>query len=284
MGRPTIKTEEELGYMREAGLVVVAIHQALRDACQPGVSAKEMDQVVYETIKKHEAVPNFLHYQGFPASVCLSINSTVVHGIPDSTVLQAGDIVSFDCGAKIRRAGKNWHSDAAITLIVGGPTDSATGVKREELNKITEMSMWAGIAALAGAKRVGEVGAAIEDYIEAAELDYGWSPGLIEGYSGHGIGTHLHEDPPVYNYRTRGRSPKVKPGMVLCIEPMLVAGDIRSRVLEDDWTVVTVDGSDASHWEHTVAVTEAGISVLTSPDFGKRGLEPFGVVPVEVPV
>lgn len=278
MARPTVKTASQLGYMRQAGLVVAKVHAALRQACAPGVTGRELDQIVYDLTIAEGARPNFLNYNGFSGSVCISVNDVVVHGIPDDTAIREGDIVSFDCGAAVRAEGKDWHADAAFTMIVG----QARSPRQDELNQVTEKSMWAGVAAFDGARRVGEVGAAVEDYVDTAQYDFGWTPGIIEGYTGHGIGSHLHEDPAVYNYRTRGRSDRIRPGMAFCVEPMLVGGDIGTRVLDDDWAVVTVDGADASHWEHTVAIVPGGISVLTALDFGRAGLEPFGVVPVEV--
>lgn len=278
MARPGIKTPAQLLHMRRAGLVVAQVHQALREACVPGATQRQLDALAHQVTLAAGARPNFLGYNGFPGSVCISVNDMIVHGIPNDTPLAEGDIVSFDCGAVVTGDGREWHSDAAFTMIVGHPRSG----RQVELNEVTEKSMWAGVAALDGAKRVGEVGAAVEDYVDTAEADFGWLPGIIEGYTGHGIGNHLHEDPAVYNYRTRGRTERVRPGMVLCVEPMLVAGKIGTRVLDDDWGVVTADGSDASHWEHTVAITDRGISVLTAPDFGRAGLAAFGVVPVEL--
>lgn len=256
--------------MRQAGLVVADVHHALREACAPGVTTAELDAIVADVISHGGAEPNFLNYHGFPGTVCISVNEEIVHGIPGERVLQEGDIVSFDCGAKIRDGKDWWHSDAAITLTVG-----AADKRLRELNKVTEGSMWAGIAALATGRKLDDVGGAIEDYVEE-HSDFG----LIEGYTGHGIGRSLHEAPTVYNYRTRGRSEKIRPGMVLCIEPMVVAGDISTRVLADEWTVVSADGEFSAHWEHTVAVLPHGISVLTAPDFGRARLAPYGITPV----
>lgn len=282
MSRPTIKNRAQLAHMRRAGLVVAKIHAALRGACRPGVTGSQLDALVRQVTAEAGAQPNFLGYHGFPGAVCLSVNDTVVHGIPAEKPLEAGDLVSFDCGASVTGEGANWHADAAFTMVVPGADRSPRGERAAELNRMTEGAMWAGIAALAGARRVGEVGAAIEDYVQLAGEDAGWTPGIIEGYAGHGIGRDLHEAPTVYNYRTRGRTERVKPGMVLCVEPMLVAGDLSTRVLGDDWAVVTTDGADAAHWEHTVAILPGGISVLTSPDGGREGLAPFGVEPVRL--
>ncbi|WP_099331598.1 type I methionyl aminopeptidase [Actinomyces minihominis] len=293
----------ELEYMREAGQVVAAIHSALIEATAPGKTTAELDQVVAQVVARAGAKPNFLHYQGFPATVCISVNDEVVHGIPGSRTLQLGDIVSYDCGAYVVRDGKKWHGDAAVTVIVGDrhitdagfvngehSTEIVDGVstvdleRRRALSAVTRGSMWAGIAAVAKARRINDIGAAIEDFVDerapGIKAEQGWTPEIIEGYTGHGIGNNLHEDPTVYNYRTRGRSPKVVPGMALCIEPMVIAGDSSSTVLDDDWTVVTIEGTDAAHWEHTVAIGTKGISVLTSPDAGATALAPYGITPI----
>lgn len=305
MERPTLKSPRELEFMREAGQVVAAIHEALIAATAPGITTAELDEVVAQVIAADGAKPNFLNYHGFPANVCISVNEEVVHGIPASRMLKEGDIVSYDCGAYIQRDGKKWHADAAVTVIVGQPhVDDAQFAEqtladvlvdhggaldptvrgRKVLSYITRRSLWAGLAAVSDARRVNDIGAAVEDEVErlSAELGetLGWSPEIIEGYTGHGIGNHLHEDPTVYNYRTRGRSPKVSPGMALCVEPMVIAGDSSSTVLDDDWTVVTLSGNDAAHWEHTVAIGPGGISVLTARDAGAFALAPYGIVPV----
>ncbi len=303
MDRASIKSPRELEYMREAGQVVAAIHSALINATQAGVTTADLDETVARVVADHKARPNFLNYHGFPATVCISVNDEVVHGIPGDRRLEQGDLVSYDCGAYVVREGRQWHADAALTVIVGDehiddsafaegrePQGAPSGIsqsvleRRRTLSAITRGSMWAGIARAATARRVGDISASIEDYVErtgnrqAAGQD--WSPQIIEGYTGHGIGTRLHEPPTVYNYRTRGRSPKLVPGMALCIEPMVIAGDPASTVLDDEWTVVTTAGTDAAHWEHTVAIGPTGISVLTAPDAGAAGLAAYGIEPV----
>ncbi len=274
---PSLKGPTEIGYQREAGLVVAKVHTALRDACKPGVTLEELDQLAYDTTVAVGARPNFLGYQGFPASVCISVNDVIVHGIPDATALREGDLVSFDSGASVERAGRAWHADSAFSMIVGSGSQKAA-----ELDAVTEQAMWAGVAALASARRLDDVGGAIEDYVSDAGRDLGWTPGIIEGYTGHGIGNKLHEPPTVYNYRIRGRTERVRPGLVICIEPMLVAGAIDTLVADDEWAVLTADGELSSHWEHTVAVLDDGIAVLTAPDGGVEGLAPFGIVPVSI--
>ncbi len=290
--------------MREAGLVVAQIHRALREAAVEGVTTRELDAVSAEAIRAGGAHSNFLNYYGYPATVCISVNDVVVHGIPGDYRLQAGDIVSFDCGAWVERSGLQWHGDAAFSIIVGEPwiddaafaagersadygDDAASSslpamVKRRQLNDVTRESLWAALAALASGRRVFAVGDAVENVVAEATVTFGWEPGIIEEYTGHGIGTAMHQEPDVVNFRARGLSPKLRPGMVLAVEPMLVGGSIVTDTDADEWTVRTRDGQDAAHWEHTVAILEDGISVLTAPDFGAAGLAPYGVTPVVV--
>ena len=219
---------------------------------------------------------------GYSHTICASINDEVVHGIPAvNRILQAGDIVSIDCGAEIGE----WNGDSAITVIVPSangstPIDPAVQDRRQKLSDVTEGSLWAGIAALAKAKHLNQVGEAIQDFIETQGQKDGVDYGILEEYVGHGIGRSMHEDPAVYNYRVRGNGPKVVPGLVVAIEPMVTAGSAATKVLGDGWTVSTKDASDASHWEHSVAVHDRGIWVLTAFDGGVAGLAPFGVVPV----
>ncbi len=279
-----MKTREQVRYMRRAGLVVADLHARLREAVRPGVTTAQLDRVSAETIADHGAQSNFLGYFGYPATVCISVNDTVVHGIPDDRVLEAGDIVSFDCGAFVMADGRQWHGDAAFTVICGGDgaAEGPLGQRRSELNAVTEESMWAALAALASARRLSCVGEAVEEVVARHALIDGWEAGIIEDYTGHGIGTAMHQDPEVLNFRARGISPKLRAGMVLAVEPMLVTGGIETLTLEDGWTTRTVDGGDAAHWEHTIALLPDGVSVLTSPDAGAAGLAPYGVVPVSV--
>lgn len=276
MARIELKSTEQIALMRDAGLIVADIHRALRQAAQPGVTPRELDEVSAQTIRAHQGKSNFLGYGGFPATVCISVNDVVVHGIPNNTPLREGDLVSFDCGAYIQRKGQQWHGDAAFTMIVGG--DACGSDRARRLNAITEEAMWAAIAALATSKRISCVGEAVEAVTEKYREDH-WVAGIVEEYTGHGIGTAMHQPPEILNYPVRGLQPKIRPGMVLAIEPMLTDGDIATDVLDDDWTVVTSDGSLAAHWEHTVAITERGIWVLTSPDGGEAGLAPYGITP-----
>ncbi len=267
-----LKTPQQIIMMREAGLATAAALAAVRAAVRPGVTTLELDKIADDKIQELGGHSNFQLVPGYSHTICASINDEVVHGIPAANrVLQAGDILSVDCGAEIGE----WNGDSAMTVIVPGSEESELIASRQKLSDVTEQSLWVGIAALAKAKELNEVGAAIEDYI-VSQGDYG----ILEDYVGHGIGRSMHEDPPVYNYRVRGKSPKVVPGLVVAIEPMVVSGSAATKILSDGWTVSTKDASDASHWEHTVAVHEGGIWVLTAEDGGKSKLAPLGVVPV----
>lgn len=273
-----LKTRDEIALMRRAGKITAGALRAVCEAAQPGVTLTQLDKLAHTYITDHGATPNFLGYRGYPATFCMSVNDVVVHGIPSDTLLQAGDIVSFDGGCLIREDGREWHSDSARTVIVGGEAEAPR--RWGELNRLTQEAMWVGIAKMAFAKKVGQIGAAIEDLVALRGEDLDWEPQLLEGYSGHGIGNSLHEDPEVYNYRVNGRSVKLKPGMVLCIEPMLVIGDASVRELDDGWTVKTVSGNAAAHWEHTVALLPEGIAVLTAETGGVVELAEYGVTPV----
>ncbi|RJU02662.1 type I methionyl aminopeptidase [Arthrobacter frigidicola] len=264
------KTPRQILSMREAGLVLSRGLDAAVAAARVGVSTRELNAVFEEVLREAGATSNFLGYHGFPASICTSVNEEVVHGIPGDYVLQDGDIISIDAGAVVN----GWHADSARTTIVGTPREEDV-----RLSQVTEEAMWRGIAALAGAKHVGDIGAAIDDYV--SELP-GQRLGILEDYVGHGIGSRMHQEPDVLNYRSSHRGPKVRPGLCLAIEPMLVLGGLETKVLDDDWTVVTTDGKRASQWEHTVAVHDGGIWVLSAEDGGASKLEPLGVVPVPV--
>ncbi|BDS50919.1 type I methionyl aminopeptidase [Rhodoluna lacicola] len=272
-----LKTNEQIILMREAGLATAAALKAVREAIKPGISTLELDKIADDTINSLGGHSNFQLVPGYSHTICASINDEVVHGIPAvNRILQAGDIVSIDCGAEIGE----WNGDSAITVIVPGEINPDTLARRQKLSDVTEGSLWAGIAALAKAKHLNQVGEAIQDYIEAQGQKDGINYGILEEYVGHGIGRSMHEDPAVYNYRVRGNGPKVVPGLVVAIEPMVTAGSAVTKVLGDGWTVSTKDASDASHWEHSVAVHDRGIWVLTAEDGGVAGLAPFGVVPV----
>jgi len=268
-----LKTPEQLISMRKAGLITAKALQAVREACVAGVSTLELDLIANETIESLGAHSNFQLVAGYNHTICASINHEVVHGIPaPERFLQAGDILSVDCGAQI----DGWNGDSAITIIVpekdGTVPETDKISARQELSRVTEGSLWAGIAALAKAKRLNEVGAAIEDYVDA-QGKYG----ILEDYVGHGIGRNMHEEPAVFHFRTKDLGPLVSPGLVIAIEPMVTQGSNKTKVLADGWTVVSKDKSDASHWEHSIAVTSAGVWVLTALDGGKSRLEELGV-------
>lgn len=252
------KSADQIRLMRRAGLVVADALDAVRTQLRPGVSTKELDAVADDVIRSAGATPSFFGYQGFPATVCISVNDEVVHGIPGARTLAAGDLVSVDCGAIMA----GWHGDSAFTATVPGAEPDPADVR---LSEVTEGAMWRGIAAMAVGQRLDAIGAAIEDFVDDRY-------GLVEEYGGHGIGTAMHEDPHVLNYRTRERGPKLRAGLCLAIEPMLTAGGAATRVLEDDWTVVTLDGRRAAHWEHSVALHDGGLWVLTARDGGEAGL------------
>ena len=272
----TLKTNAQLLLMREAGLITRAALNAVRDAAKPGVSTLELDTLADETIRKHGAHSNFQLVEGYVHTICSSINDEIVHGIPRADrVLKAGDILSVDCGAELGE----WNGDSAFTMVIPGEADAELVAARQQLSDVTEGSLWVGIAALAKAEYLNEVGTAIEAYILEKGEEHGREYGILEDYIGHGIGRHMHEEPPVFNYKTRHKGPKVLPGLVIAIEPMVTGGSDKVKVLADGWTVSSKDGSDAAHWEHTVAVHEGGIWVLTAEDGGLAGLEPFGIVP-----
>lgn len=265
-----LKSDDQIRTMRRAGLITRAALEAARAACVPGATTADVDAAGAEVIRDAGATSNFLGYHGYPATLCVSVNEVIVHGIPGERVLEPGDVVSIDGGAIV----DGFHGDSAMTVFVGG--EDAADPADVRLSKTTEESMWAGIAAMATGKRVGHIGEAIE--AKAMELEP--SLGLIEEFTGHGIGSEMHMDPEVLNYRAKSLGPKLRAGMCLCIEPMLVRGSADTETLDDGWTVVTRDGSRASHWEHAVARHARGIWVLTAPDGGAERLKPYGIVPV----
>ena len=268
-----LKTTSELQTMQRAGVVLSRALDAAVGAAAPGVTTAELDQVFRAVLDEHGATSNFLGYHGFPATICTSVNEEVVHGIPGERVLQSGDVVKIDGGAIVG----GWHADSARTVILGSSEAGTADPEDERLSEITREALWVGIAALATASNVGEVGDAIDDFVTRQP---GPPLGILEDYVGHGIGSKMHMPPDVFNYRTGHRGPKVQPGMALAIEPMLVRGGIETVTLEDDWTVVTTDGERASQWEHSVCRHRGGVWVLTAPDGGASELARFGVTPV----
>jgi methionyl aminopeptidase len=249
------RSGDELDAMAAAGALVAAALRAVHEAAAPGVSTKDLDAIAESVIRDGGGTPSFLGYHGFPASICSSVNDRVVHGIPSATeVLAAGDLVSIDCGAIL----DGWHGDSAVTFGIGAliPVDEA-------LSAATRESMEAGIAAMVPGNRLTDVSHAVETETRAAEKRYDRAFGIVDGYGGHGIGRHMHMDPFLPNEGSPGRGPYLAPGSVLAIEPMLTLGTTKTNVLDDEWTVVTADGSRAAHWEHTVAATDDGPRILT---------------------
>lgn len=270
--RISLKSDAEIMLMREAGLITAKALAAVRSAIRPGVSTLELDEIAEKTITGLGAQSNFKLVPGYSHTICASINSEVVHGIPSKDkIVQAGDIVSIDCGAQTKQG---WNGDAAFSFVVPGG-DPAISKVREAVSAACEASLWAGIAKFASATRLNEVGRAIE-----ASIRKSGRYGILQDYIGHGVGRSMHEDPAVFNYQTRDLGPVIENGLVIAIEPMITVGSQRVKVLADSWTVATVDNSDASHWEHTVARHSGGIWVLTAEDGGAEGLAPYGITPV----
>jgi methionyl aminopeptidase len=267
------KTAAELKLMVEPGIITAAALDAVRAAIRPGITTLELDAIAEKVIRDAGAEPNFMLVPGYRHTICASVNEEVVHGIPGARVLQPGDLVSIDCGAQLN----GWNGDSAFSVVIPDPSRPELVAERQRLSDVTEQSLWHGVAALATVKRLNQVGAAIEQYIES-QGEFG----IIEDYTGHGIGRSMHEDPPVFNYRVREKGPEVRVGLAVAIEPMLTGGTIDTVTLADDWTVATVDGTMAAHWEHSVAVHAGGIWVLTAQDGGAAQLAPLGVTPVPI--
>lgn len=244
----SIKNEREVEKMRAAGHIVAICHQRVAAAIAPGVMTSELDALVRDTVKEHDALASFLGYNGFPANICASVNDEIVHGIPGERVLRDGDILSVDIGTIL----DGWQGDSAWTYPVGTISDDAARLLAD-----TEEALNLALAAARAGHRLGEIGFAVEQF--AAPRGYG----IIRGYGGHGIGRRMHEDPHVPNYGSRSYGPVLRKGMTLAIEPMLTLGTEETRELADGWTVVTADGSLAAHFEHTVAITDGDPIILT---------------------
>lgn len=264
------KSPDQIRRMRAAGLVVGRTLAMLEESTAPGMTTKELDTLAEELIRSSGALPSFLGYHGFTGTICTSVNEEIVHGIPGTRVLDEGDLISIDCGAIV----EGWHGDAAISFIVGGREAG----RPEDLQLIdaTEASLYAGIAALQVGQPLFDIGAAVEDSITDSGRAHDREYGIVEDYVGHGIGTAMHMDPQVPNYRCREKGPTVADGTTVAIEPMITLGDQANEVLADDWTVVTLDQSRAAHWEHTVAATRDGVWILTALDGGERKLAEIG--------
>jgi methionyl aminopeptidase len=247
--------------------------EAARTAAVAGASLLEVDAAAERAIREYGGEPNFMLEPGYKHTVCANVNDVVVHGIPTDYVLQPGDMISIDSGSIIQ----GWNGDSAVTVVVPDPDRPELVKRREALSFHTKQAMWHGIAALARAKHLNEVGEAVEDYIEANT-----AYSIVQEYIGHGIGRAMHEEPPVFNYAVNRRGPEVKPGLVVAIEPIIAEKRNETTVAEDGWTVKTVDGADSCQWEHSVAIHKDGIWVLTAEDGGAEGLAPFGVTPTPI--
>lgn len=243
-----LKSQQEIACMREAGRIVAGVLERIAKLVAPGVSTAQFDELAHEHIIKHDAIPSFKGYRGFPASVCVSVNEEVVHGIPGARRLKDGDIVSFDVGAIY----DGFHGDAAVTLGVG-----AISAEAEALTQVTLQALKRAIAQAVPGNRLGDVSHAIEEYAEGR----GYS--VVREYVGHGIGREMHEDPQIPNYGPPRRGPRLKAGMTFALEPMVNVGGYLTRSMDDGWTVVTADGSLSAHFEHTIAVTDDGPVILT---------------------
>jgi len=244
------KSPEEIEKMRRAGRIVARTIDRVLEAVRPGVATRALDGVAEQFILGEGAVPSFKGYRGFPASICVSVNEQVVHGIPGERRLKDGDVLSLDFGA----IWEGYHADSAVTVFVGEPPSA----EAEKLVRVTEDALEAGVSQVRAGKRLSDIGHAVQQVVEGAGF------AVVREYVGHGIGRNLHEDPQIPNYGQPGRGPEIKPGLVVAVEPMVNLGDWPTRVLKDNWTVVTADGSLSAHFEHTIAVTADGPEVLTA--------------------
>jgi methionyl aminopeptidase len=259
-----INTLEQLKVMRRAGLLVGETLQVLRENIKAGMTTDALDAIASANIKRGGGTSNFLGYHGYPKTICVSVNDEIVHGIPGTRIINDGDVVSIDCGAII----EGWHGDAAFSIGIGNvdPAD-------QKLMDTCEESMWVGIAAGKNGGRLSDIGSAIEGYINS-QGKYG----ILQEYGGHGIGTEMHQEPQVLNFGKAGQGPEIIPGMALAIEPMITRGSAKTKVLGDDWTVVSTDKSRGAHFENSYVICPDGKPfVLTAIDGGKAELARFGV-------
>jgi methionyl aminopeptidase len=258
-----IKTRDQIALMRRAGRIVGETLELCRNSVRPGMTTDELDRLAEGFIRDYGAVPSFKGYHGFPKTLCVSVNDEIVHGIPSSRRLESGDVVSIDCGAIV----EGWHGDAAITVALGDVPDE---VRR--LLAVCEEALWQGIGAARTGGNVTDISHAVETYVR------GVGPyGIVEDYVGHGIGSAMHMAPNVPNVGVPGEGPRLVRGMALAVEPMITLGGIETNLLDDDWTVVTRDGSLAAHFEHTFTLTGDGTWVLTALDGGSARLADLGV-------
>jgi methionyl aminopeptidase len=262
--RIQIKSPEQIRLMRAAGLVVARALREMRAAVAVGVTTADLDAIARDVLADEGATSSFLGYHGYPAVICSSVNDRVVHGIPSAgDKLAEGDLVSIDFGAIV----EGWHGDSAITVPVG-----EVSAEMQAMSEACRVSMWDGLAAAQAGARLSDISNAIETSIRRSGRY-----GIVAGYGGHGIGTQMHMAPHILNYGRAGKGPRLTPGMALAIEPMITSGSRATRELDDGWTVTTVDGSWAAHWEHTVAILEDGPWVLTAEDGGRAELDARGV-------
>jgi methionyl aminopeptidase len=244
------KSPQELEKMRRAGRITAEARDRVAEAVRPGITTRDLDEIAEDAIRSAGAVPSFKGYRGFPASICTSVNEEIVHGIPGERALREGDLIALDVGA----IWEGYHGDSAVTVMVGEPPSD----QAEKLVRVTEESLEAAISQIRPGGRLSDIGHAVQQVAEGA----GFS--VVREYVGHGIGQALHEDPQIPNYGPPGRGVELRPGLVIAVEPMVNLGGWETRVLEDEWTVVTADGSLSAHFEHTIAVTEDGPEVLTA--------------------
>ena len=245
----TRRNEKEIELLRQAGKIVAMTHEYLKPFIRAGISTKKLDEMAEKFIRDQGAIPSFKGYGGFPGSICASINDVLVHGIPNENhILKDGDIISIDIGANF----KGYHGDSAWTYAVGEVSEEA-----KELMRVTEESLYKGLEQVKPGNRISDISNAIQTFVEA----HGY--GVPRDYTGHGVGSDLHEDPIIPNFGIAGRGPKIVAGMVMAIEPMVTLGDYHTRTLLDDWTVKTIDGKITAHYEHTIVVTNEGYEILT---------------------
>lgn len=247
----SIKSDYEISLMKKAGSIVYKIHQYLKPFLKPGITTKEIDKLAYDFIIKEGATPSFLNYDGFPGTICISINDEVVHGIPGERIIKDGDIVKLDIGV----CWKGYHGDSAWSYAVGNVSDDI-----KYLMEHTEKALYKGLEQVKPGNHIGDIGAAIEEYATAHKL------GIVRELVGHGIGSDVHEKPDVPNYGKKGTGPVLKKGMCIAIEPMLNLGTKEIYILDDDWTIITRDGLPSAHFEHTLVVTEDGYEITTGDD------------------
>jgi len=264
--------------MRRSGRMVRQVLDFVRALVSPGATTMDLERAAEQKIRELGAKPAFKGYYDYPCVLCTSVNEEIVHGIPSPTrVLRDGDLLTIDCGCIL----DGWHSDSAVSLHVGEPPEES-GAAEVDLINAAEEAMWAGIAAAQAGGRLGQVTSAIEGSVRRSASQDGRRYGEVQGYGGHGIGSRMHMDPFVPNFGKSGKGLRLPPGLALAIEPMLTLGGGQSRELADGWTVVTKDGSRAAHVEHSIALTDDGICVLTAADGGAARLAPFGIEPISL--